>query len=195
MEGGTILIGAGRAIAALGLLDTLVVLSLGLMAVDLAVPRGIVGRVQAPVSLFVAIGVLTAAIATATKAIAIMVGLLLAVPFGTIVYLLVWAGFPVGKAAAMLGLIMGLKLTGAVLLAVAHRGFLGNKGLLALLAASIASTWLVGVIHRWPPGFLATIADGIAALVVAAVAGLWSVFLIVGSLVAMPALLRSLRPV
>lgn len=178
MEGGTILIGAGaswpaggqaasvgRAIAALGLLDTLLVLALGLVVASLAVPRGIVGRVQAPVSLFVAIGVLTVAIATATAtkaigAITIMVGLLLAVPFGTIVYLLVWAGFPVGKAAARLGLIMGLKLTGAVLLAVAHRGFLANKG-----------------------------------LVVAAVAGLWSIFLIVGSLVAMPALLRSLRPV
>src|SRR5205809_670405 len=67
----------------------------------------------------------------------VMVTLFLAVPFGTIAYLVLWGFFPVGDAAALLGLLLFLKLVFAALLILAQPRFLQNKGLVLLLVTTL----------------------------------------------------------
>jgi len=188
----------GMGIAYLALVDGLFLLTLGLMGASLLIPERVHGQVQGVVSLVGAIIALLAGIAMLLAAIGLlllMVSLLTAVPFGTIAYLAVWGFFNRGGAAATLGLLMTLKVSAGISLALAHPRFLQNKGLVLLYLTSLLATALVSLLHGWVPLILVSITDALGAIVVAILGLLWAVVLRLGSLVSIFRVLKLKRSV
>jgi len=116
--------------------------------------------------------------------IILMVGLLLAVPFGTLAYFAAFGSFPKTTALAALSFIMMLKLFFLVMLALAHPGYLKNKGLIVLVALSLLATWLTSFLIALPPGFLSSITDAVGALITAIIAFIGLIMMFVTSIIA-----------
>ncbi|WP_395672921.1 hypothetical protein [Inquilinus sp.] len=186
----------GFGIRYLAILDLLLAYAVATMALGLLLPRGIQGRVQGIVGLVLSLLGLLAAIILifiALGMLILMITLLVAVPFGTIAYLAAWGHFPEDTARITLSLVMLLKLAFCVCLVLAHQRFLQNKGLVILAAVSLGATWVVAFLQSFPPGFLVSIADVIGALVIAIVGAIWLILLLIGSIIAVVASLRSVR--
>ena len=120
----------------------------------------------------------------------LMVSLLLAIPFGTIVYMAKYASFDKTAAAITLSVIMSLKLGFAVFLVLAHQRFLENKGLILIILTSFLATIILSFLHGPFPGFLISITDDIGAIIVAVLAAIWALFYLIGSI---PAIIKALR--
>ena len=183
----------GRAIRALALLDGLLLFTVGLIALGLVVTPAVLGRVQGVGTLIFSIVVALAAIVSILILLALvilMVALLLSVPFGTIVYLAVFGHFNRGAASVVLGVLMLLKLGFAGCLVVAYPRFLQNKGLVLLLICSLLGNVIISFLHGIVPGFLVSITDGIAAIIVVVIALIWAIFLLIGSI---PAIIMAIR--
>jgi hypothetical protein len=177
----------GLGVSTLAVLDALLILSVGIMGATLLLPERVLGVAQAIVTLLVSLGVLMGSVALIFLAIglvSLMVGLLLAPIFGTIAYFAVFGHFDRVEAATVLGLVMSLKIAFAVCLLLAHQRFLDNMTLVLLVATSLLAVLVVSFLHALVPTPLVSITDTIAAIVVAVLALIWSVFLIVGSIVA-----------
>lgn len=188
----------GLAINYLAIIDGLLLYTVIIMGLGLIAPRGIVGRVQGIATLILSFFGLLGTIVLAFAAfglLMLMVTLLVAVPFGTIAYIAGFGSFATGAAGATLLLIMALKVAFCVLLILAHQGFLKNKGIVILTAASMGLTWVVGFLHALPPRFLVSILDAVGALVIAIVGAVWLLVLLVGSILATISALRSVRRV
>jgi hypothetical protein len=177
----------GIGIQYLALIDGIVLFTVVLMGLSLLVPESVTGRVQGCATFIFALlvilggmGLIFAAIALVT----LMISLLLAVPFGTIVYFAVYGFFNVGGARATLGLLMLLKLGFAASLLLAQQRFLQNGGLVLLVFASLAGNVIVSFLQGFVPGSLVSITDAIAAIVVGVVAVLLAALLLIFSLVA-----------
>lgn len=176
----------GWGISSLAVLDALVALTVGLMAASLLVPERVHGRIQGIVTLVVSLLVLLASLAllfTAIQLVTLMLSLLLAPIFGTLAYMLIYAGFDREGSAAILSLLMLLKLGFAVCLMLAHQRFLENKGLVLLVATALLAVLVVSLLHGLVPGFLVSITDMVAAIVVAVLALVWAVIFLVGSVI------------
>lgn len=177
----------GLGIPAVALLDVLLVFTMALVALSLLVPERIHGRLQGFATLVVSILVLLATFGLLLRAfgeLMLMLGLLMAVPFGTLTYLAVYGSFPTGAAAAVLSASTFLKLAFAVLLVLAHQRFLQNKGLVLLIITSIVANLVVDFLHALVPRFLASITDAVGALVGGVLALIWAVVLLIGAIVA-----------
>ena len=120
----------------------------------------------------------------------LMVGLLLAPPFGTIAYLVLWGSFPVGRSAVVLGLLLFLKLALVACLVAAQPRFLRVKGLMVLLAVSVLLQVVLGLVQGFLPVVLVSIGDDLWAIVTAVVAVVWAVVLLVSSV---PAIVNAVR--
>jgi hypothetical protein len=177
----------GLAIRYLALVDGIVLFTTILIVVGVLMPESIQGKVQGILTLVVGILLVLAAIGMIFAAIAkliLMVSLLLAVPFGTIAYLAVYASFPRGLAATILGLLLTLKLLFGGGLILAHQRFLQNRGLVLLILSALLANVVVTFLHGFVPGILVSITDAIGAIVVGICGALWAIFLIVGGLIA-----------
>ncbi len=176
----------GLGVPALALLDGLLLFTVALMGASLILPERIHGRIQGVVTLLVSLSVLLAGIALAFKAFALlmlMITLLLAIPFGTLVYLVKYGSFDRGAAAAILSAVMLLKLGFAGFLAFAQQRFLSMKGLVLIVITSLIAVIIVTFLHGLVPGILVSITDAIAGIVVAILAILWAAFLLLGSII------------
>lgn len=183
----------GLGIRMLGLLDLALAWTLLLMAVEMVRPIGPLAKIQGFVTLVLSFfGILggIALIFTTLALLILMVSLLLAIPFGTIVYMATWADFPAGYARGALALLMTFKLIGTGLLVVASPALIRNKGLLVLLVLSIGLTFLTGLLIGFVPGVVSAIADAIAALISAIVGTVWMLVLLIGAL---GSILRAIR--
>jgi hypothetical protein len=180
----------GLAIGYLALIDviafgTAVLMGAGLFFKKLhAKLQGIITLVGAIILILAALVLLFIAIAK----LILMVTLLLAFPFGTIVYLILWGGFPRGEAATVLSLIMFLKCVGIGCLIAAQQRFIQNKGLVALMITSLLGNVVAVFLHGLVPGILVSITDDIAGIVFAIVAIIWAIILLIGSI---PAIIRA----
>lgn len=184
---------SGRGVPSLALIDVIVVFTAGLFVLSLLLPRAVQGRLQGVATLIGAlalIGVATGLLLSAVAELTLMVTLFLAVPFGTLAYLIKWGFFPAGDLQVLLGLLLFLKLVFGTLLVLAQPGFLRNKGLVALVATSVLSTVALSFVYGFVPSVLGSIADAAAAVVLAAIAVVWGVVLLIGSV---PAMVRALR--
>jgi hypothetical protein len=114
--------------------------------------------------------------------LSIMAGLLVSPIFGTIAYLAIFGHFETGSARLMLGYIMVIKIAFAILLVISHLRFIENKGLVLILASSVAAGVIVSFCHAIVPGFLVSITDGIAGIIVLIFALVWSVVFLAGSI-------------
>lgn len=176
----------GIAIGYLAIFDGLLLYNLFWMGLGYVAPS-VSGRLQGIVTLVLAILALIGVVAMAFAAftlLMLMLALLMSVPFGTIAYLAKWANFATDPAAVTLGLAMMLKLLFCLFLVLAQQRFLQNKGLIVLVAVSLGLTWVVGFVHAFLPGFLVSIGDAAAALVIAVIGAVWILLLVVGSVVA-----------
>lgn len=177
----------GYGIAYLICIDGLLVYSLGLMAASLFLSREFTGRVQGIIGIVVSVLGLLALVLMflfAFQLLILMVSLLLAPPFGTIAYFALFSYFDRSAAAATLGCLVLLKVGVAMLLLLAQQRFLANKSLVLLVALSLGCTLLVSFLQAFPPGFLVSITDALAAVIVAVIGIVWAIFLLGGSVVA-----------
>lgn len=178
----------GMGIPTLAVFDALVLFTVILMCVSLFVPERVHAKTQGVITLIVSVLVLIACIGLIIMAVSrvfLMLGLLLAPIFGTIAYLAMYGDFDTDRARVILAFIMSLKFIVAVLLVIAHQRFLENRGLVLIMLSSILAGMIVGFCHGVVPGFLVSITDGVAALVVLVIALIWALFFLAGSLKSM----------
>ncbi len=177
----------GLAIQYLALVDSIVLFTVGLMGISLLVPHRVHGRIQGLATLIFALILLLLSIAllfVALGLVLLMVSLFLAVPFGTITYLAAYGFFDRSGASVVLSFLMMLKLGFAICLVLAHQRFLQNTGLILLILTSLLANVIVSLLHGLVPIILVSITDGIAAIIVAILAAIWSIVLLIGSLIA-----------
>ena len=176
----------GKAIPSLALLDGLMFYSTLLMGTALLIPERIQGRIQGIVSLVVSLLLLLASISAIFIDIALlslMVSLLLSGPFGTIAYFAIWGHFETDAARTVLTLLMTFKIVFAVCLVLAHQRFLQNKGLVLIIVTSFFANLIIAFLHGFVPGFLVSITDDVAAIVVCILAAIWAVIYLIGGIV------------
>lgn len=178
----------GLGIPSLAALDGLLFLSLAIIALSaLGMPPQLLARLNGIVTAIVAFLTLFAGITLAFVTFALlmlMVGLLLAVPFGTMVYMAVFGDFNRDAAAITLGTLMLLKVAAAILEVLGGPQILKSKSLILMFACSIGLTFLLTFLHGLPPGFLVSITDGIGALIAFIVAIIWSIAYLIGGIIA-----------
>ncbi len=182
----------GFGIPYLAILDGLVLFTVGIITAPLIIPARIVGRIQGVITFIFSLLMLIGSIAMIMIAIGLlvlMVSLVMAVPFGTFIYLAKFADFDTGAAAATLSLIMSLKLGFAGFLVFSHQRFLQNKGLILIVLTSFIATIILSFLHGLVPGFLVSITDDIGAIVVAILAAIWALVYLIGSI---PAIIKAL---
>jgi hypothetical protein len=183
----------GKGVPYMVLLDGLVLFTVLLIGTGILVPERVQARVQGIVTLIVSLLVLLAAIGKifiAVAALILMVTLLLAIPFGTIIYLIGYGSFDRESASVILSVTMTLKFLFAGCLAFAHQGFLKMKGLVLIVLTSIVAGIVVSFLHGLVPGILVSITDAIAGIIVAVLAALWAIFFLIGSI---PSIVKSIK--
>lgn len=186
----------GLGIGNLALLDGLLLFTGVLLAAPLVISHCGHAKVQGIATLIVGVVVLIVGIAVivvATIKLTLMVGLLLAFPFGTIAYLAKYADFPRAVAASLLAVIMFCKLGFAVCLVLAHEGILKNIPLILIIVTSLIGNIVVGLLHGIVPGILVSITDAVAAIVVVILALIWAIFFLIGAIVSIVKLAASLK--
>jgi hypothetical protein len=186
----------GLGIRYLALIDGILLFTVGLIALSLRIKREAHARIQgAATAVFAVIllGLSVVLIIVAIAKLTLMIALLLAFPFGTIIYLAVYGFFNVGGAALVLGLLMTLKIACGACLFVAHQGFLKNKGLVLMILTSLLAGVIVTFLHSLVPGILASITDAIAAIVVGILAAIWLIALLIGSVPAIIAAVQATK--
>lgn len=183
----------GWGIPYLAVLDGLVLFTILLIGAPLLITDRVHGRIQGIITLIVGFLAFLGSIVmifTALGLLILMVSLLMAIPFGTAVYMAKYASFAKGPAAVTLSLIMGLKIAFAVFLVLAHQRFLENKGLVLIILTSLLATIILSFLHGFPPRFLVSITDDIGAFIIAILAAIWALFYLIG---AIPAVIKALR--
>ncbi|HYI21429.1 MAG TPA: hypothetical protein VEX62_02230 [Candidatus Limnocylindrales bacterium] len=183
----------GIAIPTMALIDIQLVFATVLYGLGVIVPHPTVGRLQGIASLILSILLILAAIVVifATITLILLMLALIGSFFGIVVYLAVWGDFGRSQAAAILGVLMVLKIGVGVLLILAHQRFLTNKGLVLLVVTSLVANVIVGFLHALVPIVLVSVLDAVAAIIVAILALIWAIGLLVGSVIA---IVRILKP-
>jgi hypothetical protein len=187
----------GLGIPYLVLVDGVLAYTLGVMVVALVVPERVVGRLQGCATLIVSIVVLLASITmvfVALTLLLLMIGLLASF-FGAAIYFAVFADFPRDAAAVILGVLLTLKVIMAVCLVLAHQRFLQNIGLVILVILSLVLNIVIAFLHDLLPGFLTSITDAVAAIIVAIVGIIWSILLLIGAVIAVLRVIRPPQPI
>lgn len=180
-------------ISYMGILDGLVLFTIMLIGMPLIITHRLHGRIQGIVTFIFSLLMLIGSIVMIFAAIAVlmlMVSLLLAIPFGTVIYLGEYGNFDKPSAAVTLSFAMALKLGFCVVLFLAQQRFLENKGLVLIVLTSFIATILLSFLHGFPPRFLVSITDDIGAIIIAVLTLIWALFYLVGSV---PAILKALR--
>lgn len=184
----------GLGIPSLAALDVLVLLSLVVLTlVVVGVPARIVGRIQGIAAVIIAFfGLLGSLILlfTTIAALMLMVGLLVATPFGTAVYIALFGSFTRSSAAVTLGAVLLMKLVGTFCLFLGSAQIFKSKLTVLLLACSIGLTFLLTFLHGFPPRALASITDAIGAIIIFIVAIVWAVIFLVSGIISV---VRNLR--
>ncbi len=184
----------GMGIPYMALLDGMVLFTVGLVASSLIITDRVQGRVQGCATAILSILLILACIGlffAALLMLLLMVALLLAVPFGTIVYLAVYGFFDRGGASAVLSVLMLLKIGFAVFLVLAQQRFLQNRGLVLLVISSLVANIVISFLQGFVPIILVSITDAVGAIIMSVCGCIWWILALIG---AIPAILRILRP-
>ena len=176
----------GLAIGYLALFDGLFLCTILLVGASLFIPESVQGRIQGIITLIVSLVILIACsvlVFVAITKLIIMTSLLFAPIFGTIAYFALFASFPTNSARVILTTAMVFKIGFAATLIFAHQRFLQNKGLIILTLFSFLLGIIVSILQGIVPGFLVSITDAIAAIVIAIVALIWAVIYLVNAVI------------
>jgi hypothetical protein len=183
----------GNGIGYLALVDGYLLFSVVMLALSFLLSQRAYGRVQGIVTLVVSFLWIILSFVMALVAfvlLMVMFGLFVSVPFGTIAYLAIWGFFPVGKAAAVLGLLLFLKIVFVVLLVLAQQKFLKAVALMIHIATSVVLQLVLGIVQGWLPFIVVSLGDQLLALVFAIVSLVGAVWAFVWSI---PAVVNALR--
>jgi hypothetical protein len=176
----------GKAIAYMALVDGQLLFALILQALQVAKIQRLQGKVQGLIILIVGILIVLGSILLALLALGfllIMVALFLAAPFGTVAYICKWGFFDESGAAALLSLIMLLKLCTVVMLVLAHQRFLQVKSLVLLMLTSLVCNIIIAFLHGLVPSVLVSITDMLGAIVLAILAIVWGIVMVIDGIV------------
>jgi hypothetical protein len=182
----------GLGIPYLAILDSVLLFTILLTGSGLVLDQAVVANAQGCMSFIIALLSLIAGIAaifTTLFLVILMVSLLLAVPFGTIAYMIVYGFFDRDGASVVLGLLMALKIAFVVMLILSQQRFIERKGLMLLIGCSLLGNVVISLLQGFPPIFLVSITDGIAAILVALCGAIWWLILLIG---AIPAIVKVL---
>lgn len=184
----------GLGIPSLAALDIMVLLSLVVLTlVVVGVSARIVGRVQGIAAVIISFFGLLASLVmlvVTIGALMLMVGLLVATPFGTAVYITLFGDFSRSPAALTLGAVMLMKLIGVFCLFLGSAQIFKSKLTVLLLACSIGLPFLLTFLHGFPPRVLASITDAIGAIITFVVAIVWAIIFLVSGIIS---IIRNLR--
>jgi len=176
----------GKAIPALALLDGLVFYATLIIGIALLIPERVQSKVQGIVTLVFSFFLLLACIRVFFVDLAllfVMISLLMSPPFGTIAYMAIWGSFDTSGAQITLSLLMTLKIIFGVCLVLAQQRFLQNKGLVLIIITSLVANLIIAFLHGFVPGFLVSVTDNIAALIVCVLAAVWGIVYLVGGII------------
>lgn len=183
----------GIGIRYLALVDGFLLFSVVMLGISTMVSQRAYGRAQGIVTLVVSVVWLVLCLVLALAAftvLMVMIGLFLSPIFGTIAYVAIWGFFPTARAAAVLGLLLLLKLVFVVCLVLAQQRFLQVKWLMAHVAASLVLQLALGLVHGLLPRVVVSIGDQLAGLVIALVALVGTIVTLVLSV---PAVVNAIR--
>lgn len=186
---------SGFGVESLQFVDGFLVFTLALMTVALVVPEYVQAKIQGVITAIFAIVVILAGIIKAFLVLAkllTMVALLLAFPFGTLAYLIIYGDFPRAAGNAVLSLIFLLKFLLVIVLVLAHQRFAENKGLVIFVILAFVANLIVSFLYGIVPGFLVSITDAIAALVVILIGIILAIVLLILAIVS---IIMALKPV
>ena len=184
----------GWGVRSLAFVDAVTLLTILLIAASHVVPAPVVAKTQGAITLIAALLLLLAAIIFLLLVVVqlfVMIGLLLAIPFGTLVYLITYGFFDRAGAGVLLSWLFGLKLCFGLALVAANERYLQNVGLVLAVLSTLLASIIVAFLHEIVPIILVSITDAIAALVVAVIAIVWAVVLLIGAIISILALARS----
>lgn len=184
---------SGNGIGYLALIDGYLLFSMIMLGLSFLVSQRLYGRLQGIVTLIVSFSWIILSFVMALAAyvhLMVMFGLFVAAPFGTIAYLAIWGFFPVTKSAAVLGLLLFLKLVFLVLLVLAQQKFLQSVVLMIHIAMSFVLQLVLGIVQGWLPFIVVSLGDQLLALVFAIVSLVGAVWALVLSI---PAVLNAIR--
>jgi hypothetical protein len=177
----------GLGIPYLALVDGLLAYTLIMMVLTFVLNANVQAKLQAILTLILSFFLVLGSIVLIFVALAkllLMVALFFAIPFGTIAYLAIWGDFPKGAAAAILSLLMLLKIIASICLPIAHQRFLVAKGLILMILTSFLCMIIVSFLHGIVPTPLVSITDALAAIIVGIIALIWGIIILVGSIIA-----------
>jgi hypothetical protein len=177
----------GLGIPYLALVDGLLAYTLIMMVLTFVLNANVQAKLQAILTLILSFFLVLGSIVLIFVALAkllLMVALFFAIPFGTIAYLAIWGDFPRGAAAAILSLLMLLKIIASICLPIAHQRFLVAKGLIMMILTSFLCMIIVSFLHGIVPTPLVSITDALAAIIVGIIALIWGIVVLVGAIIA-----------
>ncbi len=183
----------GLGVPTLALLDGILLFTIALMGAALLLPARLQGRVQGIATLIFSLLIVIIAFVQIFVTIALvllMVALLLSIPFGTIIYLIIYGSFNRQGADIALSLLLLLKFGVAACLFFAQQRFLQNKGLVILILFSLLGNIIVSFLLGLVPIFLVSITDAIAAIIIDIIVIIWGCILFVSSLISIVKVLR-----
>ncbi len=177
----------GLGIPSLAAVDALLAMSLAIIAsAAVGVSPHALARASGCVTTIVSFLTLLASLAMVFVALGLlllMLGLVVATPFGTAVYMAVFGSFRRAPAAITLGILMTLKLVGALLAFLGNQHILKSKSLVLMFLTSLGLTLVLAYLHGLPPRFLVSITDAIGAIIAFVFAIIWSIAYLVGGIV------------
>jgi hypothetical protein len=183
----------GIAILALVAIDIALLLRFALTTFGTLVSGSLQGKIDGLATLIAGVLLVLFGITTALGALALlmlMVGLVLAPPFGTAFYMAAFGSFATGAASTLLSLAMLLKLGAMVAFVVWNIHVLRSKSTVLLAITSLLLSALVSLLHGIVPRFLVSITDAIAAIIIGIVCIVWGIVL---AIFGVPAVFRAAR--
>ncbi len=182
---------SGFGLRGLTLLEMLLVFVVLLVALAHFHIERIQGRLQGIATLIVSILVAIASVVCIFAAfveLMIMLSLVFAIPFGTMIYVAVFGHFDRSGASTVLSSGMLLKLFFGGFLVAAEERYLQNKGLVLLILSSLLGTIIISFLHNLVPILLVSITDAVAGIVMGIIALLWAIWFLLKSI---PAIVKA----
>lgn len=161
-------------------LFSILVSLIGMVAATASVIRG--GMVASAVSSVIVIILSVALIVMAIIELTIMIGLLMALPFGPLIYLGIYGNFPKGVLMLVAGVGLLCKAGAALLVFMGGPQLARMKSSVLMFVTAVGTFFIMELVFGIVPGPFAGIADGILGIIFAVVAIVWAVVVLSGAI-------------
>jgi hypothetical protein len=160
----------GVGLAALSFFDLLVIYAFVVIALEVAGLGALTGRAQGFTALTTGVLGALAGLILTFSALALLNQMLALIqaPLGLPTYLALFGHFDTAASREILSVIMCLKLIGLALILLGVPSLLRNRKLLILVCVSLGFTFVLGLVDAYVPGFLISLFDALAGVVIGA---------------------------